>query len=89
MSARDGACPALNVIMLGPPGAGKGTQAERFAREESIPKISTGDILRDAVSAGTELGGVAMDTVQQVESQLIMRHYDGFMKKTRIRGRRG
>jgi preprotein translocase subunit SecY len=33
--------------------------------------------------------GVAMDTVQQVESQLIMRHYDGFMRKTRIRGRRG
>jgi preprotein translocase subunit SecY len=33
--------------------------------------------------------GVAMDTIQQVESQLIMRHYDGFMKKTRIRGRRG
>jgi preprotein translocase subunit SecY len=32
--------------------------------------------------------GVAMDTIQQVESQLIMRHYDGFMKKTRIRGRR-
>jgi preprotein translocase subunit SecY len=35
------------------------------------------------------LVGVAMDTVQQIESQLIMRHYDGFMKKTRIRGRRG
>ena len=33
--------------------------------------------------------GVAMDTVQQIESQLIMRHYDSFMKKTRIRGRRG
>jgi preprotein translocase subunit SecY len=33
--------------------------------------------------------GVAMDTVQQIESQLIMRHYDGFMKKTRLRGRRG
>jgi len=33
--------------------------------------------------------GVSMDTVQQVESQLIMRHYDGFMKKTRIKGRRG
>ena len=33
--------------------------------------------------------GVAMDTVQQVESQLIMRHYDGLLKKTRIRGRRG
>jgi len=33
--------------------------------------------------------GVSMDTVQQVESQLIMRHYDGFMRKTPIRGRRG
>ena len=33
--------------------------------------------------------GVAMDTVQQIESQLIMRHYDGFLKKGRIRGRRG
>ena len=33
--------------------------------------------------------GVAMDTMQQIESQLVMRHYDGFMKKGRIRGRRG
>jgi preprotein translocase subunit SecY len=33
--------------------------------------------------------GVSMDTVQQVESQLIMRHYDGFMRKTRVRGRKG
>ena len=47
---------ALNVVILGPPGAGKGTQAERFAREHGIPKISTGDILREAVSAGTPLG---------------------------------
>jgi len=42
--------------MMGPPGAGKGTQAERFAREQGIPKISTGDILREAVAAQTPMG---------------------------------
>src|SRR5690349_9020822 len=42
--------------MLGPPGAGKGTQAERFARSRGIPKISTGDMLRAAVHDHTELG---------------------------------
>jgi adenylate kinase len=46
----------LNLIMLGPPGAGKGTQAERFARTRGIPKISTGDILREAVAADTGIG---------------------------------
>jgi adenylate kinase len=44
------------MVMLGPPGAGKGTQAERFARERGVPRISTGDILREAVHGGTELG---------------------------------
>jgi adenylate kinase len=47
---------ALNLLMLGPPGAGKGTQSERFARSRGIPKISTGDILREAVHAGTDVG---------------------------------
>jgi len=40
---------ALNVIMMGPPGAGKGTQAGRFAKERALLKISTGDILREAI----------------------------------------
>jgi adenylate kinase len=47
---------AINVIMLGPPGAGKGTQAERVARTRGIPRISTGDILRDAVYHHTAVG---------------------------------
>ncbi len=47
---------APNLIMLGPPGAGKGTQAERFARARGIPRVSTGDILREAVQAGTDTG---------------------------------
>ena len=47
---------ALNLVMLGPPGAGKGTQAERFARVHGIPKVSTGDILREAVHSASELG---------------------------------
>jgi adenylate kinase len=42
----------LNVIMMGPPGAGKGTQAGRFARERGLLKISTGDILRDGARQG-------------------------------------
>jgi adenylate kinase len=47
---------ALNVVVMGPPGAGKGTQAERFAEEHGIPKISTGDILRGAVHDDSPLG---------------------------------
>jgi len=47
---------AIHLIMLGPPGAGKGTQAERLARVRGIKKISTGDILREAVHDGTDIG---------------------------------
>lgn len=64
MGSRDASSSALNVIMLGPPGAGKGTQAERLARVRSLPKISTGDILREAVQAGTELGCAARETME-------------------------
>jgi preprotein translocase subunit SecY len=57
-----------------------------------VPRFITDGMNVQFYFGGTSLliiVGVSMDTVQQVESQLIMRHYDGFMKKTRIRGRRG
>jgi adenylate kinase len=54
---------ALNVVMLGPPGAGKGTQSERFARTHALPKIATGDILREAIHADTPLGRSAKATI--------------------------
>jgi adenylate kinase len=57
----------LNLLMLGPPGAGKGTQAERFARARGIPKISTGDILREAAHAGTEIGRRAQQVMDRGE----------------------
>lgn len=46
----------MRLILLGPPGAGKGTQAERLSEELEVPHISTGDILRQAVADGTPLG---------------------------------
>ena len=60
--------------------------------DANLPKFITQGLNVPFYFGGTSLlivVGVAMDTVQQVESQLIMRHYDGFMKKTRMRGRRG
>jgi adenylate kinase len=47
---------ALNLVFLGPPGAGKGTQAKQFAAARGVPHVSTGDMLREAVAAGSELG---------------------------------
>ncbi|HEY9517391.1 MAG TPA: adenylate kinase [Gemmatimonadaceae bacterium] len=46
----------MNIVLLGPPGAGKGTQGERIARRFEVPKLATGDVLREAVRAGTTLG---------------------------------
>jgi preprotein translocase subunit SecY len=60
--------------------------------DEILPSLVTQGLGTQFYFGGTSLlivVGVAMDTVQQVESQLIMRHYDGFLKKSRIRGRRG
>src|SRR5687767_4092355 len=50
--------------MLGPPGAGKGTQAERISKTRGLPKISTGDILREAVQDGTALGCAAKESME-------------------------
>jgi adenylate kinase len=65
----------MRLILLGPPGAGKGTQAAFITRQFKIPQISTGDMLRAAVAAGTELGKAArhlMDAGQLVPDQLII-----------------
>ena len=65
MAAVQDGCPgAVNVVMLGPPGAGKGTQAGRLSRTRKLPKISTGDILREAVQSGTQIGRVAKETME-------------------------
>jgi len=66
---------AFNLVMLGPPGAGKGTQAARFAAARGIPKISTGDILREAVKSGTELGlraKAVMDRGELVSDEMMI-----------------
>lgn len=69
-----GATP-INLVVLGPPGAGKGTQALEFAQRHEIPAISTGNILRDAVRSGSELGQLAktvMDAGGLVDDQLMV-----------------
>ncbi len=68
------------VVLLGPPGSGKGTQGERIAAKLAIPKIATGDVLRDAVKAGSRLGLQAqsyMDRGDLVPDSVIL----GIMKE--------
>ena len=65
----------MKLILLGPPGAGKGTQAESLARKYSIPHVSTGDILREAVREGTEVGRKArkyMDRGELVPDDVVV-----------------
>jgi adenylate kinase len=65
----------LNLILFGPPGAGKGTQADRLQRDFQLPYIATGDMLRQNVSEGTELGREAkryMDAGDLVPDEVIV-----------------
>ncbi|MDU7786226.1 MAG: adenylate kinase, partial [Aggregatibacter aphrophilus] len=65
----------MKIILLGAPGAGKGTQAQFIMNKFAIPQISTGDMLRSAIKAGTELGKQAktlMDAGQLVPDDLII-----------------
>ena len=55
---------SLDVVILGPPGAGKGTQAARMSAEAGVPHIATGDILRAAIADGSELGGRVREVVE-------------------------
>jgi adenylate kinase len=67
--------PELNLILLGPPGAGKGTQADRLHEDFSLPHISTGDMLRAQVADGAELGREAkryMDAGELVPDDVIV-----------------
>jgi len=66
----------LNLILLGPPGAGKGTQAQRLVEDFDLPYYATGDILREAVKNGSELGKEAkgyMDEGELVPDEVICR----------------
>ncbi len=65
----------MNIILLGPPGAGKGTQAKMISEKYGIPQIATGDILREAVAKGTELGKKAkeyMDRGELVPDEIVI-----------------
>ena len=65
----------MRIILIGAPGSGKGTQAQRLSASQGIPQVSTGDLLREAVKVGTELGQrarQAMDSGQLVSDDIVV-----------------
>jgi len=73
----------MNLILLGPPGAGKGTQAQRIVERYHIPQVSTGDILRTAVKEGTPLGKKAkafMDQGKLVPDEVVIGIIEGRLR---------
>src|ERR1700683_1812523 len=65
----------MRIVLLGAPGSGKGTQAQRLSKERGMPQVSTGDLLRAAVAAGTPLGAqakAAMDAGGLVDDAIVL-----------------
>ena len=65
----------MNIILLGPPGAGKGTQAQKLVEERNMVQLSTGDMLREARTSGTEMGkkvAAVMDAGNLVTDEIVI-----------------
>jgi adenylate kinase len=65
----------MRIVLLGAPGSGKGTQSQNIVRKHGVPQVSSGDLLRDAVARGTELGRkakAAMDAGELVSDELVL-----------------
>ncbi|MCX8508846.1 MAG: nucleoside monophosphate kinase, partial [Rhodobacteraceae bacterium] len=75
-----------NIILLGPPGAGKGTQARKLVEERGMVQLSTGDMLRDARTSGTEMGrmvSAVMDRGDLVTDEIVIGLIEEKMKGAR------
>src|SRR6266508_3693602 len=76
---------SYDLVFIGPPGAGKGTQSQRLCQHLGVPQVSTGDMLREARAAGTELGKKAdeyMQTGQLVPDELVIDLVDERLRRS-------